>query len=119
MPHWTNIWKSTNGGASFPYLGQAEGAQAASAIARGGGAGGGDEDIAIGASGNVYVNSLWLGSCTQSSSFNGGGGGAPQPLPPACPGGHPPTSFPPPKQQIFSTLKQPRRALARPGGIFG
>src|SRR5258708_5323134 len=50
-----------------------DGAQAAAAMgARGIGLGGGDEDLALGTSGNVYVNSLWLGSGTQSTSFNGG-----------------------------------------------
>jgi hypothetical protein len=72
IPAGTDVWKSTNGGTSFTYLGQPDGLQAGSAVARGGGVGGGDEDIAIGASGNVYVTSLWLGSATQSSSTNGG-----------------------------------------------
>jgi hypothetical protein len=72
IPAGTDAWKSTDGGKSFKYLGQPDGAQAASSIARGGGLGGGDEDLAIGTSGNVYINSLWLGSGTQSSSFNGG-----------------------------------------------
>lgn len=72
VPAGTDAWKSMDGGNSFTYLGQPDGAQAASAVARGGGAGGGDEDLALGASGNVYVNSLWLGSATQSTSFNGG-----------------------------------------------
>jgi hypothetical protein len=72
VPAGTDIWKSTDGGRSFAYLGQPDGAQAASILARGGGVGGGDEDLAIGASGNVYVNSLWLGSSTQCSSFDGG-----------------------------------------------
>ena len=73
VPAGTDVWKSMDGGASFTYLGQPDGAQAAAALgARGAGLGGGDEDLALGASGNVYVNSLWLGSATQSSSFNGG-----------------------------------------------
>src|SRR6266481_4404409 len=72
IPAGTDVWKSLDGGNSFQYLGQPDGAQAAAAIARGAGAGGGDEDLAIGNSGNVYVSSLWLGSATQSTSFNGG-----------------------------------------------
>lgn len=72
VPAGTDAWKSVDGGQSFQYLGQPDGAQAAAAIARGGGVGGGDEDLAIGSSGNVYVDSLWLGSATQSTSFNGG-----------------------------------------------
>lgn len=72
IPAGTDVWKSVDGGQTFKYLGQPDGAQAASAIARGAGIGGGDEDLAIGSSGNVYVDSLWLGSATQSTSFNGG-----------------------------------------------
>ena len=72
IPAGTDVWKSMDGGKSFAYLGQPDGAQAAAAIARGIGIGGGDEDLAVGSSGNVYVNSLWLGSATQSSSFDGG-----------------------------------------------
>jgi len=72
VPGGTDVWKSADGGKSFAYLGQPDGAQAAAAIARGIGVGGGDEDLALGNSGNVYVNSLWLGSATQSTSFNGG-----------------------------------------------
>jgi len=72
VPAGTAVWKSIDGGRTFSYLGQPDGAQAAAALARGTGLGGGDEDLAVGASGHVYVNSLWLGSSTQSSSFNGG-----------------------------------------------
>lgn len=73
IPAGTDAWKSMDGGKTFTYLGQPDGAQAAAAVgARGIGLGGGDEDLALGTSGNVYVNSLWLGSGTQSSSFNGG-----------------------------------------------
>ena len=72
IPAGTDAWKSMDGGKTWAYLGQPDGAQAASAVARGGGLGGGDEDLAIGTSGNVYVTSLWLGSATQSNSYNGG-----------------------------------------------
>ena len=72
VPAGTDTWKSMDGGATWTYLGEPDGAQAASAEARGGGLGGGDEDLAIGNSGFVYVNSLWLGSATQSTSENGG-----------------------------------------------
>ncbi|TLY29294.1 MAG: T9SS type A sorting domain-containing protein [Ignavibacteria bacterium] len=67
------MWKSTNGGGSFTYLGQPDGAQAAAATAgRAPGAGGGDEDISIGLTGRVDVASLWLGSITNCVSSNGG-----------------------------------------------
>jgi hypothetical protein len=72
IPAGTDTWKSLDGGKSWTYLGEPDGAQAASAEARGGGLGGGDEDLAVGTSGLVYVNSLWLGSDTESTSFNGG-----------------------------------------------
>ena len=72
VPAGTDVWKSMDGGNSFQYLGQPDGAQAAAAEARGLGAGGGDEDLAIASTGNVYVNSLWLGSSTQSTSTDGG-----------------------------------------------
>lgn len=73
IPAGTDTWKSMDGGKSWTYLGQPDGAQAAAALgARGAGAGGGDEDLAIGSTGNVYVDSLWLGSAAQSTSLNGG-----------------------------------------------
>jgi len=72
IPAGTDTWKSMDGGKTWTYLGEPDGAQAADAQARGGGLGGGDEDLAIGTSGLVYVNSLWIGSDTQSTSFNGG-----------------------------------------------
>jgi len=72
VPAGTDVWKSMDGGNSFQYLGQPDGAQAAASVARGLGAGGGDEDLAIGSGGSIYVNSLWLGSCTQSTSTDGG-----------------------------------------------
>lgn len=72
IPAGTDAWKSLDGGKTWSYLGEPDGAQAASAIARGGGLGGGDEDLAIGDSGLVYVNSLWIGSSTESTSPNGG-----------------------------------------------
>jgi hypothetical protein len=73
VPAGTDAWKSIDGGKTFTYLGEPDGAQAAAALgARGVGLGGGDEDLALGTSGNVYVNSLWLGSGTQSTSLNGG-----------------------------------------------
>jgi hypothetical protein len=59
-PGGTDVWKSADGGNSFTYLGQPDGGQAASALAgRTPGAGGGDEDIAVGSTGTVYMASLW------------------------------------------------------------
>lgn len=73
VPAGTDVWKSTDGGTTFTYLGQPDGAQAAAATAgRLPGAGGGDEDIAVTSSARVCVASLWLGSVTMSSSPDGG-----------------------------------------------
>ena len=76
-PAGTDVWKSADGGNTFTYLGQPDGAQAASAtVGRTPGLGGGDEDIAIGSSGRVYVCSLFgiedPMTVTMCSSPNGG-----------------------------------------------
>src|SRR6185312_1740140 len=73
VPGGIDVWKSTDSGNSFSYLGQPDGLQIGSALgADGVGLGGGDEDIAVSPSGLVYASSLWLGSATQSTSFTGG-----------------------------------------------
>jgi len=73
VPGGIDVWKSSDSGATFNYLGQPDGVQIGAALgADGVGLGGGDEDIAVSPSGVVYANSLWLGSATQSTSFNGG-----------------------------------------------
>jgi hypothetical protein len=73
IPAGTDAWKSMDGGNSFTYLGQPDGAQIIGASGgRGVGLGGGDEDLALAPNGTVYVNSLWLGSLTQSTSTDGG-----------------------------------------------
>ena len=83
----TDFWRSTNGGTSFQYLGEPDGAQSATASgATMGGLGGGDDDLAVGtpfvllnqngvvvnSTGRVYSSSLWLGSVTVSNSINQG-----------------------------------------------
>jgi hypothetical protein len=82
VPGGVDVWKSYDGGKSFTYLGQPDGTQvvATTGTTTGTGLGGGDEDLAVGTSGNVYMNSLWLGSTTQASSFNGGSTWAINPL---------------------------------------
>lgn len=73
IPAGTDAWKSMDGGATWEYLGQPDGAQVAAASGgRGLGLGGGDEDLALAPNGTVYINSLWLGSLTQSTSSDGG-----------------------------------------------
>jgi hypothetical protein len=73
IPAGTDAWNSMDGGTTWQYLGQPDGAQVAAASGgRGLGIGGGDEDLALAPNGTVYVNSLWLGSLTQSTSTDGG-----------------------------------------------
>ena len=73
VPGGIDVWKSSDSGNSFNYLGQPDGVQLGATLgADGVGLGGGDEDIAVSPSGVVYASSLWLGSATQSTSFNGG-----------------------------------------------
>ena len=73
VPGGIDVWKSTDSGNSFNYLGQPDGVQIGAALGVDGvGLGGGDEDLAVSPSGVVYANSLWLGSATQSTSFTGG-----------------------------------------------
>lgn len=88
VPGGVDVWKSVDGGKTFTYLGQPDGTQVAATTGTttGTGVGGGDEDLAIGASGNVYMNSLWLGSTTQASSFNGGSTWVVNPLASDIPG---------------------------------
>jgi hypothetical protein len=83
-----DVWKSYDHGKSFTYLGQPDGTQvlATTGATTGVGLGGGDEDLAVGTSGNVYMNSLWLGSTTQASSFNGGSTWTVNPLASNIPG---------------------------------
>jgi hypothetical protein len=87
IPAGTDTWKSYDGGKTWQYLGQPDGAQAAAALGlRGVGLGGGDEDIAIGSSGVVNVTSLWLGSATESVSNTGGATWTENPLATDVPG---------------------------------
>lgn len=87
IPAGTDTWKSMDGGNTWTYLGQPDGAQAAAALgARGAGAGGGDEDLAIGSTGIINVTSLWLGSATESVSTNGGAAWVANPVATDIPG---------------------------------
>src|SRR6267143_1329467 len=88
VPGGVDVWKSYDNGKTFTYLGQPDGTQvlATTGTTTGVGLGGGDEDLAVGSSGNVYMNSLWLGSTTQASSFNGGNTWAVNPLASNIPG---------------------------------
>lgn len=73
VPGGVDMWKSVDGGGNWQYIGQPDGLQIGSTLgADGVGLGGGDEDLAVSPSGTVYMNSLWLGSDTQATSFDGG-----------------------------------------------
>ena len=78
VPGGTDLWKSTDMGTSFAYLGEPDGAQdhcnppAVQCAA----AGGGDDQIDVSTGGYLYVSSLWLGNVTMSASYDGGIGGA-------------------------------------------
>ena len=73
VPGGVDVWRSSDAGNTFSFLGEPDGAQAAAmAGATGAGVGGGDEDLAIAPNGTVWMNSLWLGSTTQCTSTDGG-----------------------------------------------
>src|SRR4029077_18865159 len=76
VPGGVDLWKSINGGTSFVYMGQPDGAQDHCAtLPQCAGLGGGDDSIDVSSGGYLYVSSLWLGNVTVSSSYDGGTGG--------------------------------------------
>jgi hypothetical protein len=74
VPAGSDTWKSMDGGNTWSYIGEPDGAQAAASSLGlvGVGAGGGDEDIITLPNGNVVMTSLWLGGNTTCTSSNGG-----------------------------------------------
>src|ERR1700726_2187205 len=77
VPGGTDLWKSTDKGAAFTYLGQPDGAQDhCQTLPQCVAAGGGDDQIDVSTGGYLYVSSLWLGNVTMSTSLDGGIGGA-------------------------------------------
>lgn len=73
VPAGTDFWASHDGGNTFTYVGQPDGAQAgAAAGADGVGIGGGDEDFVVGPNGKVALSSLWIGSVTNCATSNSG-----------------------------------------------
>jgi hypothetical protein len=76
-PLGTDLWKSTDKGANFVFLGQPDGAQCPTGMncTNDAGLGGGDDSIDVSTGGYLYVSSLWLGSTTMSVSYDGGVGG--------------------------------------------
>jgi hypothetical protein len=77
VPGGTDLFKSINKGASFVYLGQPDGAQnqCNGTVPQCLALGGGDDQIDVSTGGYLYVSSLWLGSVTASTSYDGGTGG--------------------------------------------
>ena len=76
VPGGTDLWKSTDQGATFHYLGEPDGAQDhCSTLLQCAGLGGGDDSTDISPGGYLYVSSLWIGNVTVSTSMDGGTGG--------------------------------------------
>ncbi len=77
VPGGVDLWKSTDNGKSFVFLGQPDGAQdhCSSPTPQCLAAGGGDDQIDVSNGGYLYVSSLWAGSVTMSTSMDGGTGG--------------------------------------------
>ena len=79
VPGGVDLWKSTDKGASFVFLGHPDGAQdkcgAPPLPTCVGGVGGGDDSIDVSSGGYLYVSSLSLASVTVSTSMDDGTGG--------------------------------------------
>jgi hypothetical protein len=80
VPGGVDLWKSTDKGATFVYLGEPDGAQDKCDIQPGtvpcsAGAGGGDDSLDVSSGGFLYLASLYLGGTTMSVSKDGGTGG--------------------------------------------
>jgi len=77
VPGGTDLWKSTDKGTTFAYLGEPDGAQDhCSTLIQCAGLGGGDDSTDVSSGGYLYVSSLWIGNVTVSTSMDGGIGGA-------------------------------------------
>ena len=74
VPAGSDMWASKDGGSTWTYLGEPDGAAAANMLTgvNGAGLGGGDEDLIALPNGQVVMTSLWLGSNTTCVSPNGG-----------------------------------------------
>src|SRR5438270_2925825 len=71
-PGGVDLWKSTDKGTTFPYLGEPDGAQdKCTTVPQCAGLGGGDDSIDVSAGGYLYVSSLWQGNVTLSTSKDG------------------------------------------------
>lgn len=74
VPAGSDMWTSKDGGATWTYLGEPDGAAAANVLTgvNGAGMGGGDEDLITLPNGQVVMTSLWLGSNTTCVSSDQG-----------------------------------------------
>lgn len=82
IPGIVDLWKSYDTGKTFTYLGPPEGLEdLATRATADNGRSGGEEDLAVGRTGNVYLNLLCWGATIQASSFSGGGSWVVNPLP--------------------------------------
>jgi hypothetical protein len=77
-PGGVDLWKSTDKGGSFAYLGIPDGTQDACLVTNTciGGLGGGDDSIDVSNGGYLYISSLLPSSVTMSVSYDGGIGGS-------------------------------------------
>jgi len=74
VPAGSDMWSSLDGGATWNYLGEPDGAAAANVLlgVNGAGLGGGDEDLIVLPNGQIDMTSLWLGSNTTCTSTDQG-----------------------------------------------
>ncbi len=77
VPGGTDLWKSTDQGTSFTYLGQPDGLQdkCTPPVPQCVALGGADDSIDVSSGGYLYVSSLYVGSVTMSTSMDGATGG--------------------------------------------
>ena len=119
VPGGVDMWKSMDGGATWSYLGEPDGAQALATFGLNGvGIGGGDEDLAVGSNGAVYMDSLWLGAVTQTVSTDGGSVWTNNPAASNLPGDDRQWLAPFGSNILYETYKQVGAALNGTDSIF-
>ena len=119
VPGGVDMWKSMDGGGTWSYLGEPDGAQALATFGLNGvGIGGGDEDLAIAPNGAVYMDSLWLGAVTQTVSRDGGSTWTNNPVASDLPGDDRQWIAPFGNQILYETYKQVGADLNGTDSIF-
>ena len=119
VPGGVDMWKSMDGGGTWSYLGEPDGAQALATFGLNGvGVGGGDEDLAIAPNGAVYMDSLWLGAVTQTISHDGGATWTNNPAASDLPGDDRQWIAPFGNQILYETYKQVGALLNGTDSIF-